>query len=101
MIDLAGSLEQATLDQLRSTLGLSKAGRLGDDWDELFGEAKRTVAGASANVELWRDVDSHRWRLDIELVADPAESDVQSLLTVLRAEVEATGVQIASVSHRR
>ncbi|WP_410809669.1 hypothetical protein [Micromonospora sp. 067-2] len=100
MIILTGSLSHFTLDQLRSALGLGAVGRLGDDWDELFGEAKRTVSGASANVELWRDVDSHVWRIDVEVAGDPPDSDVQSLLTAVRAEVEAAGVQIASVFRR-
>ena len=101
VIDLGGGVDRATLGRLRAVLGLSEVGRLGDDWDELFGEAKRTIAGASANVELWRDVDSQGWRLDIELLADPGDSDVQDLLATVRAEVESAGVQVASIACRR
>ncbi|MBG6067783.1 hypothetical protein [Micromonospora ureilytica] len=93
-------MDRVTLGRLRAVLGLSEVGRLSDDWDELFGEANRTIAGVSANVELWRDVDSRGWRLDIELLADPGDSDVQDLLAAVRADVEAADVQVASIARR-
>ena len=101
VIDLQGQMDRATLGRLRAVLGLSEAGRLGDDWDELFGEVKRTIAGVSANVGLWRDVDSRGWRLDIDLLAESGDSDAQGLLAAVRAEVEAAGVQVASIASRR
>ncbi|WP_165435885.1 hypothetical protein [Micromonospora violae] len=101
MIDLRGHLDGASLGRLRAALGLNGVGRLGDDWDELFGEVYRTIAGVAASVELWRDVDSRGWRLDIELPGDPDDSDVQDLLAAVRAEVEAAGVQVASIARRR
>ncbi|WP_238677744.1 hypothetical protein [Micromonospora trifolii] len=82
-------------------LGLSEIGRLGDDWDELFGEVRRTIAGVSANVGVWRDVDSQGWRLDIDLLAESGDSDVQNLLAEVQAEVEAAGVQVVSIARRR
>ncbi|MEH0927501.1 hypothetical protein [Micromonospora sp. CPCC 205558] len=101
VIDLRGHLDRAALGRLRAALGLNEVGRLGDDWDELFGEVTRAIAGVAARVELWRDVDSQGWRLDIELPADPDDSDVQDLLAALRAEVESAGVQIALIARRR
>nr|WTA68700.1 hypothetical protein OHB51_05935 [Micromonospora sp. NBC_00855] len=94
-------MDRTTLGRLRAVLGLSEAGRLGDDWDELFGEVKRTIAGVSANVGLWRDVDSRGWRLDIDLLEESGDSDAQGLLAAVRAEVEAAGVQVASIASRR
>ncbi|WP_433356367.1 hypothetical protein ACQPYV_05125 [Micromonospora saelicesensis] len=55
----------------------------------------------STNVGLWRDVDSRGWRLDIDLLAEPVDSDVQELLAAVRAQVEAAGVQVASIASRR
>ncbi|MFG1839347.1 hypothetical protein ACGFH8_13020 [Micromonospora sp. NPDC049175] len=101
MVALHGHVDRSVLGRLRAALGLSAVGRLGDDWDELFGETNRTIVGVPATVELWRDVDSQGWRLDIELLADPDDSDVQDLLTAVRAEVEAAGVQVASIARRR
>ncbi|MEV5210257.1 hypothetical protein AB0K35_22565 [Micromonospora sp. NPDC053740] len=94
-------MDRATLGRLRAALGLNQVGRLGDDWDELFGEVKRTIAGVSASVGLWRDVDSQGWRLDIDLLAEPGDSDVQDLLAAVRAEVEAAGVEVTSITSRR
>ncbi|MGC4850070.1 hypothetical protein ACLQ3F_22785 [Micromonospora sp. DT15] len=82
-------------------LSLNEVGRLGDDWDELFGEVRRTIAGVSTSVGLWRDVDSQGWRLDIDVLAEPSDSDVRDLLAAVRAEVEAAGVQVASIESRR
>ncbi|MFG1868836.1 hypothetical protein [Micromonospora arborensis] len=101
MIDLVGGLDQSSLDRLRAALGLSRVGRLGDDWDELFGEAIRTVAETSARLELWRDVDTGQWRLDVEGISEPPDPAVQSLLTVIRGEIVAAEVQVASVRRRR
>lgn len=101
VIDLRGQMDRAALSRLRASLGLSEVGRLGDDWDELFGEVKRTTAGVSANVGLWRDVDSQGWRLDIDLLTESGDSDVQGLLAAVQAEVEAAGVQVASILSRR
>jgi hypothetical protein len=100
-IGLDGHVDRSVLGRLRAALGLSEVGRLGDDWDELFGEANRTIAGVPLTVELWRDVDGPGWRLDLELPADPGDSDVQDLLAVVRAGVEAAGVHVASIVRRR
>ncbi|PZF97123.1 hypothetical protein C1I93_12725 [Micromonospora endophytica] len=43
---LGEPLDQGGLDALRSALGLTRTGRLADDWDELFGEVRLTVPGA-------------------------------------------------------
>ncbi|MEV1075154.1 hypothetical protein [Micromonospora parva] len=94
-------MDRATLGRLRAAIGLTEVGRLGDDWDELFGEVNRTIAGVAVSVELWRDVDSQGWRLDIEAPAGSVDADVQDLLAVIRAEVESAGVQIASIAGRR
>ncbi|MFE9918324.1 hypothetical protein ACFYPG_24510 [Micromonospora sp. NPDC005553] len=55
----------------------------------------------STSVGLWRDVDSQGWRLDIDVLAEPSDSDVRDLLAAVRAEVEAAGVQVASIESRR
>ncbi|MEU7850517.1 hypothetical protein AB0B74_00095 [Micromonospora parva] len=94
-------MDRATLSRLRAASGLNEVGRLDDDWDELFGEASRTIAGVSASVELWRDLDSHGWRLDIELLGDAGDVDVQDLLAAVRAEIESAGVQVDSIVCRR
>ncbi|MEU8209377.1 hypothetical protein AB0B85_09270 [Micromonospora sp. NPDC049044] len=101
MIDLRGHVDRSSLGRLRAALGLREVGRLGDDWNEVFGEANRTIAGVPATIELWRDVDSRGWHLNIELPADSGDSDVQDLLDVVRARAEAAGLQVASIARRR
>ncbi|MFD6681055.1 hypothetical protein [Micromonospora parva] len=94
-------MDLPALSRLRAAFGLNEVGRLDDDWDELFGEASRTIAGVSTIVELWRDLDSQGWCLDIELLADAGDLDVQDLLAAVRAEIESAGVQVDSIVCRR
>lgn len=45
---LYGQVDRVALDRLRAALGPSEVGRLGGDWDEVFGVANRVIAGVPA-----------------------------------------------------
>ncbi len=95
VIDLRGHLDRADLWVVCGQRSASmRSGVSATTGTSCSAKVTRAIAGVAARVELWRDVDSQGWRLDIELPADPDDSDVQDLLAALRAEVESAGVQI-------
>ncbi|MBQ1074640.1 hypothetical protein KBX06_15900 [Micromonospora sp. C31] len=100
VLKVSGTIDGHTLDRLRAELGLSRLGRLADDWDELFGEVAWEVQGQAVRIELWRDVDSLEWRLDLEAPAPLAEAVSASVLARVEAALRSTGLGVASVFKR-
>lgn len=93
---LGERLDQSALDRLRSRLGLRPSGRLTDDWDELFGEVRRAVDGGWVQVDLWRDVDTSEWRIDVEMPVGMPEARVVRMLAEVREAVSSAGLTITS-----
>ncbi|MEH0845287.1 hypothetical protein V6U81_23125 [Micromonospora sp. CPCC 205711] len=94
------SLDDVSLDRVRSALGLNSSGRLTDSWNELFGEARWSVGGRYATVELWRDVDTAEWRVDVEFSTDVPVADVEPFVQQIRAGLEGAGLEVTSAYRR-
>ncbi|MDT0532448.1 hypothetical protein RM555_25945 [Micromonospora sp. DSM 115977] len=97
---ISGAVDRPVLDRLRAELGLSKVGRLADDWDELFGEAEWAIQGKVVRVELWRDVDSQEWRLELESPDPLPEAEKVSLGERVQAGLRLAGLEVASIIKR-
>ena len=97
---IAPNLDHVSLDRARSALGLDSSGRLTDSWDELYGEVRRSVGGRYATVELWRDVDTAEWRVDVEFSTDVPVADVEPFVQQIRAELEGAGLEVKSAYRR-
>ncbi|WP_422734242.1 hypothetical protein ACN26Y_02980 [Micromonospora sp. WMMD558] len=99
-VRLGEKLDQSSLDELRSKLGMRASGRLTDDWDELFGEGTRAIGDKSVQVELWRDVDTSEWRLDIEMPSELSEAQAARVLAEVQEAAASMGLTIVSSLRR-
>jgi hypothetical protein len=102
-IRLAGAVDQAALDALRAALDLAPRGRLGDDYDELFGRGDTDIDGRPVRLSLWRDVTMTdvTWRIGVE--SDSTLSDQQANAIAARVDAAARSARtlfVASVFHR-
>lgn len=102
-IRLAGAVDQAALDALRAALDLAPRGRLGDDYDELFGRGDTDIEGRPVRLSLWRDVTMTdvTWRIGVE--SDSTLSDQQANAIAARVDAAARSAGtlfVASMFHR-
>ncbi|WP_433678808.1 hypothetical protein [Nocardia sp. CA-119907] len=82
---IAEAVDQQSLDRLRSTLGLTRSGRLTDDWDYNFGERALKGSGIETTwLTLWR-ADEAPWYLAVSQPEDEPPSEPE--LAAWRREV--------------
>lgn len=87
---LSGALTRTALDLVRDRLGLSRRGRLDDDWDEEFGvRALRDAPEAPMLLRLYRK-SPQEWLIALTHQGEPPAS---ALLEELRREIRAAAAE--------
>ena len=102
-IRLAGAVDQAALDSLRADLGLEPRGRLGDDYDELFGRGETEIAGRPVRLSLWRDetMTEVTWRIGVESGSPLSDQEANEIAGRVDAAARRAGtLYVASMFHR-
>lgn len=102
-IRLAGAVDQAALDALRADLGLEPRGRLGDDYDELFGRGDTEIAGRPVTLSLWREetMTDVTWRISVESGSALSDQEADAIGARVDAAARRAGpLSVASMFHR-
>jgi hypothetical protein len=73
-VSIVGEIDQPILDDLRDRLALTRAGRLTDDWDSMFGYRHLKGVGTTAvDLRLYRP-DGHPWYVTVSHPTDEVPS---------------------------
>jgi hypothetical protein len=101
-VRFVGEMDQDRLDALRSALSLRRTGRLGDDWDEIFGERSDDVPGGRLMILLLRDDVDGPWKWEVQVSSEDGVevSSFQHLEDEVRSAVESVGLQVAGIWRR-
>ncbi|MCI4065039.1 hypothetical protein MRQ36_21725 [Micromonospora sp. R77] len=102
VVRFAGEMNQDRLDALRSALSLRRTGRLGDDWDEIFGDRSDDVPGGRLMILLIRDDSDGTWKWKVKVSSEDGVevSSFQHLEDEVRSAVESVGLQVTGVWRR-
>jgi hypothetical protein len=99
-IKLAGTLDQARLDALRSALRLRPEGRLSDAWDEIQGRRTDEVTGGRLQILLYRDDVAGPWAFHVNVEGEPSEPALRAVEQELTAAATANGLSVTGVVRR-
>ncbi len=93
VIDIEGTVDQESLNRLRTHLNLAKRGRLTDDWDQEFGSRKiERSAGKYLAIDLFRNFDE-TWKVQVLDTdkRDPNDAELTSVCAELVGGITAAG----------
>jgi hypothetical protein len=94
VIFLAGEFDSQKLEIVRERLGLTKSGRLSDDWDANFGHRDLAKEPNRIWLDLYRDDDTS-WNVTLTYEVDPLPADqVETLRRQILDAAAAVGVRV-------
>ena len=97
VVDIEGEVDQSGLERLRSSLNLTKQGRLTDDWDQTFGHRiVDSAQGQRIRIGLFREFDGS-WFVQITARPTPVSDDeIIALRTELEIAITAAGFVVGN-----
>jgi hypothetical protein len=99
-VDLAGDVDQTRLDALRSRLRLRPQGRLGDDWDQIFGLRVDDVPGGRVEVMLFRFDTPAPWMVYLNVEGEPSAEALQAVQAEVVEAATESGLIVSGVRRR-
>jgi hypothetical protein len=99
-LELAGDIDGARVDALRSALRLKPEGRFADGWDEILGRRTDDVEGGRLQVLLYRDDTTGPWAFHVNAEGKASADALRALEEEIAAAARANGLTVTAVSRR-
>jgi hypothetical protein len=99
-VRLAGNLDPAGVNALRTALRLAPEGRYGDDWDQILGRRTEEVPGGRLEILLYREDSAGPWAVHINAEGEPGPAALNAAEQEITEAVRGAGLAVAGVSRR-
>jgi hypothetical protein len=99
-VELAGDIDRARVDALRSALRLTPEGRFDDGWDEILGRRTDEVDGGRLQILLHRDDTDGPWAFHLNVEGEPAAAVLSAAEAEVANAATANGLTVTAVLRR-